>query len=285
MLACVNGRLVPEEEAVVSVFDRSFLYGDGLFETFRVHRGRPFRWPQHWKRLEQGASFLNLTLSWSETQSLATALELIKRNQLPESILRLTVSRGIGVRGYSIKGAGTPVVVMTMHPLVLSQGGFRPLWRLHTASVRVPAGDRLAQYKTCNKLPQILARTEAELAGCDEAILLNTSEHVAEAASSNLFWFDGNVLCTSPLEAGLLAGVTRGVVFELAGQLGWPVREESVPVANLVSAGGVFLSLSTFGVVEASSIDGTELRRSERIGELRAAYEALLVQESGLADG
>ncbi|MBC8094375.1 MAG: aminotransferase class IV, partial [Akkermansiaceae bacterium] len=258
MLAYVNGRLVPEEDAVVSVFDRSFLYGDGLFETFRVHRGRPFRWPQHWRRLEQGAAFLKLTLPWSETELLAAALELIERNQLVESILRITVSRGVGVRGYSIHGADAPLVTMTMHPLVAIPGGAPPVWRLHTASIRVPAGDRLAQFKTCNKLPQILARAEAEAAGCDEAILLNTSGYVAEAASSNLFWFEGDALCTSPVEAGLLAGVTRGVVLELAGNLGWLVREESVPITSLVSAGGVFLSLSTLGVVEASAIDGQE---------------------------
>ena len=279
MLAYVNGRLVPEEEAVVSVFDRSFLYGDGLFEAFRVHGGRPFRWSQHWRRLEQGATFLKLVLPCSETELLAAALELIERNQLPEAILRLTVSRGVGVRGYSIQGANASFIAMTLHPLVSSGGGSR-LWRLYTASIRVPAGDRLAQYKTCNKLPQILARTEAESAGCDEAILLNTSGHVAEAASSNLFWFDGHVLCTSPLEAGLLAGVTRGVVMELAGKLGWAVREESVPVAKLVSADGVFLSLSTLGVVEALSIDRQELRRAVRIAELRAAYDELLEQES-----
>ena len=279
MLAYVNGRLVPEENAVVSVLDRGFLYGDGLFESFRVHRGRPFRWRQHWQRLEQGAAFLKLALPWTEAALLDAAMDLVLRNQVPECLLRLTVSRGVGVRGYSIQGADTPTLVMTTHPLI-SPDGPLPLWRLHTASIRVPAGDRLAQYKTCNKLPQIMARTEAEQAGCDEAILLNTFDQVAEAASSNLFWFDGNVLCTSPLEAGLLAGVTRGVVLELAGQLGWPVREESVPVANLLSADGVFLSLSTLGVVEASTIDGQELRRSERIAELRAAYEKLLDRES-----
>ena len=280
MLAYVNGRLVPEEEAMVSVFDRSFLYGDGLCEAFRVHRGRPFRWSQHWRRLEQGATFLKLVLPCGETELLAAALELIERNHLPEAILRLTVSRGVGVRGYSIQGANAPFIAMTLHPMVSPSGEASRLWRLHTASIRVPAGDRLAQYKTCNKLPQILARTEAESAGCDEAILLNTSGHVAEAASSNLFWFDGHVLCTSPLEAGLLAGVTRGVVMELAGKLGWTIREESVSVANLVSSDGVFLSLSTLGVVEASSIDGQELRRSERLAELRAAYDELLEQES-----
>lgn len=279
MLAYVNGRILPEEEAVVSVLDRSFLYGDGLFETFRVHCGRPFRWAQHWRRMEQGAVFLKLALPWSETELHAAAVELIERNQMPESILRLTVSRGIGVRGYSIKEATTPFLSMTTHPLSSPAGGAPPLWRLHTASVRVPAGDRLAQYKTCNKLPQILARAEAESAGCDEAILLNTSGHVAEAASSNLFWFDGDILCTPPLEAGLLAGVTRGVVLELAGKLGWSVREEAAPVSSLISSDGVFLSLSTLGIVEASAIDGQELRRSARIVGLRAAYDELLERE------
>ena len=279
MLAYLNGQFRPESEAVVSVLDRGFLYGDGMFGSFGVHPGRPFRWPEHWARLAQGAAFLKLTLPVTEPELCAAALELIVRNALPESLLRLTISRGVGLRGYSIKGANQPVCAMTLHPLSSEFSGPPPLWRLHTASIRVPAGDRLAQFKTCNKLPQILARTEAEAAGCDEAILLNTREQVAEAASSNLFWFDGEALCTPPIEDGLLAGVTRGVVLELAAQLGWTTREISVPVADLSSADGVFVSLSTLGVIEATALDGRELLRSRKMAELRGSYDRLLERE------
>src|SRR5688572_5823469 len=108
MIVFLNGKFVPEQEAVISVFDRGFLLGDGLFETLRVYGGVPFRWDDHQRRLQQGAEFLKLKLPFSAGQFLNAAHELIQRNRMPESLLRLTVSRGVGPRGYSPKGAEQP---------------------------------------------------------------------------------------------------------------------------------------------------------------------------------
>src|SRR5439155_15849949 len=103
---------------------------------------------------------------------------------------------------------------MTVHPSPAADGQSLQPWRLITSSFRLPANEPLAQFKTCNKLPQILARAEADVAGAQEALLLNTEGHVVEASSSNLFWIEGNTVCTPPLAAGILPGVTRAVVFE-----------------------------------------------------------------------
>src|ERR1700674_2107993 len=108
MIVFLNGQFVPEEQAVVSVFDRSFLYGDGLFETMRIFRGKPFRWQQHLERLQGGAEFLNVVLPFPADALRAFAEQLISANQMPDSLLRLTLSRGIGQRGYSPKGAERP---------------------------------------------------------------------------------------------------------------------------------------------------------------------------------
>ena len=271
MLVFLNGRFVPEEKAVVSVFDRSFLYGDGLFETLRVYGGKPFCWPQHLERLQRGAEFLNLRLPFAPAALQQFATELIEQNQMRESLLRISLSRGVGPRGYSPTGAEQPILVMSLHPAPASD---LQQWRLVTSSVRLPAREPLAQFKTCNKLPQILARAEAEAAGADEGLLLNTDGEVAEAASSNLFWIQNNVICTPPLASGILAGVTRAVVLALCQALGVATRQLGILPKALLHTDAIFLSLSSLGVVEAVSLDGHSLRQSPLVAQIRQAYAA-----------
>jgi aminodeoxychorismate lyase len=280
MIVFINGQFVPEDQAVVSVFDRSFLYGDGLFETMRIFKGKPFRWQQHMERLQGGAEFLKIVPPFSSEALRAFAEHLISANQMPESLLRLTLSRGIGRRGYSPKGADRPSLIMSLHPAPDIAPNAPPCWRLKTASVRLPAGEPLAQFKTCNKLAQILARAEADLAGADEALLLNTDGHVVEASSSNLFWIEDNTICTPPLASGILAGVTRVVVLEICPNQGVPVRETNVAPDGLRRSQGIFLSLSSVGIAEGASLDGHALAQSPLVQKLRTAYWDLVATES-----
>jgi branched-chain amino acid aminotransferase len=294
MVVFLNGQWVPESQAMVSVFDRSFLYGDGLFETLRVVRGKTFRWSPHLERLQRGAAFLGIPLPFPPESLRGYAEELIARNGMPEALLRLTLSRGVGVRGYSPAGAVHPILVMTLHPAPAHALGRADLpvgldaqqrvpalsWKLVTASCRLPAGEPLARFKTCNKLPQILARAEADTAGADEALLLNTDGFVVEAASSNLFWIDGATVCTAPLLSGILAGVTREVVQEFCRAAGIPTREINTTSDGLLRQDGVFLSLSSWGVVEAESLDGRPLKRSPLTGQICRAYEQLVQAET-----
>ena len=285
VLIFLNGQFVPEERAVVSVFDRGFLYGDGLFETMRVFRGKPFRWEQHLERLQSGAAFLKIKLPFSPEALRGFADELIAKNKMRDALLRLTLSRGVGVRGYSPKGAENPTVVMTLHPFsgppVSSDGKEAggegsPRWKLITSSHRLPANEPLAQFKTCNKLAQILARAEADAAGADEALLLNTEGFVVEGASSNLFWIERGAILTPPLASGILAGVTRGVILEICEKLGLKTDEGDISTEKLKDADGIFVSLSSWGVVEATSLDGRELKRSPLVGKIQERYGALL---------
>ncbi len=264
---------------MVSVFDRSFLYGDGLFETIRVYGGKPFRWMQHCERLRRGAEFLKINLPYSPEELGRFAQRLIERNRWPESLLRITLSRGVGPRGYSTAGADSPTLVMTMHPAPPVDPQNPPRWRLITSSFRVPAKERLATFKTCNKLAQILARAEAEAVGADEALLLNTDGEIAEAASSNLFWLEDYTVCTTPLSAGILAGVTRGLVLELCASLSLPCREKRMRPAALKKASGVFVTLSTLEVVEITHLDSFPLRRSKQVGLIRQAYREAIQKE------
>ncbi len=272
MIAFLNGQFVPEEDAKISIFDRGFLYGDGLFEVTRIFQGRPFRWKDHYARLQQGAAFLKIRVPFSDTEMREHIAELIKRNNLPEALLRLTLSRGAGMRGYSPRGADHPTLAMTLHPAPDAEGQPPPVWKVVTASFRLPAGEALAQYKTCNKLAQVLARAEADAQGADEALLLNTDGEVVEGSSSNLFWIANETVNTPPLAAGILAGVTRLVVAEICRKTGVPLRESRVKPAELRRADGVFLSLSSWGIVEVGWLDGEPVRRSPLAQRLRHEY-------------
>jgi len=279
MIVFLNGQFIPESEAMVSVFDRSFLYGDGLFETVRVAHGKPFRLRSHLERLEQGARFLGIKRPYSADELSGYAGELMARNSLHEALLRITLSRGVGVRGYSPKGADQPTLVMSLHPFHSAQTGHLAAWRAHTARVRLPSGDVLAQFKTCNKLVQVLARMEVEAAGADEALLTNTDGFVVEASSGNLFWVQAGKVCTPPLADGILRGITRGVVVELCEQLGLAVLEANLQPQELLRVEAAFLSLSSFGIVELSEIDGVQLGRSPLVTKLFETYSELLRAE------
>ncbi len=279
MIVFLNGEFVSEERAVVSVFDRSFLYGDGLFETMLVRAGKPFRWGAHLERLRKGEDFLGIKIPFGCKLLEKFAAELIARNEMPEALLRLTVSRGVGLRGYSPKGADKPIVVMTLHPAPGGTVNGPMRWKLITASFRLPAGESLAHFKTANKLAQVLSRAEADAAGADEALLLNTAGFVVEGASSNLFWIRDGTVFTPPLASGILAGVTRAVTLELCQKLSLPVQEQSVSPEELRRCDGVFLTLSSLGVVEAVELDKTILSRSPLVEQLRRAYCELLAKE------
>lgn len=216
------------------------------------------------------------------TEQLADAMqELAHRNRRPEAVLRLTLSRGVGPRGYSPKGARHPALIMTLHALPQPSPGHLPRWTLHSASLRLRANDPLAPFKTCNRLLQVMARAEAEARGADEALLINDAGRAAETASANLFWCEGRTVCTPPLSAGVLPGVTRALVLEICRARGLGARERNVTLAQLKQSSGVFATNSAWGVVEVSAIDGVPIPPSPLTRELFQARQALLAKECG----
>jgi aminodeoxychorismate lyase len=279
MIVCLNGQFIPEPEAKISVFDRCFLYGDGLFESIPFYCGKPFRWARHLERLESGANFLDIHLPFSSSEIAAQCAELLGRNGMANALVRIHLSRGVGMRGYSTQGANQPLVILTTHPLSEFLSDAPTGWRLVTSTFRVLSQEPLARYKTASKLLHVLARAEADLKGADEALLLNQSGEIAEATSANLFWLEHGRLCTPPLSSGALPGVTRAVVLELAPRLGFEPSEQPCTPDQLVRAAGVFLTLSSRGIVEAMSLDGAPLARCEAAGRLHQVYQGLVCSE------
>ena len=270
MIVFLNGRFVAEESARVSVLDRGFLYGDGLFETLRLFKGRPIAWEAHLQRLQRGAKFLQIRPPLTALEMRRVVDRLVAFNKLPDGVLRLTLTRGPGPRGYSPQGAESPTLVLALHPLpVLKKSGAR----LVTSTFRVTANDPLAQLKSCSKLLHVTARAEAGARDANDALLLNTRGHVAETTASNIFWFSDGVLSTPTARSGALMGITRAAVLELANKLRMPCMELDVAPAALKRASGVFLTNSVSGIVEAIALDGQALARSPFTTRLRKAYD------------
>jgi len=274
MIVFLNGRFVPETEAVVNVNDRGFMYGDGLFETVRVSGGRPFRLAQHLERMMRGVDFLKLQCPSTPKELQDIAGRLIEQNKMSEAILRVTLTRGPGERGYTSPTAGRPTLVMTLHD---APSPDHPVhWSLVTASYRIPAADALASFKTLNKLTHILARAEAVERGADEALLLNTNGEVAETASGNLFWVYQDCICTVPTGRGVLPGITRAVVLEICQTLGLPTNKRVIKPEALRNSEGLFLTQSAFGIVPVTELDGEPVAPSPLVEQISRAYgEAL----------
>jgi aminodeoxychorismate lyase len=280
VIVFLNGEFVEADQAKVSVFDRSFLYGDGVFETIRVSQGNPFRWAQHLERLGLGARRLHMPLPIDASKLAGALAELVRLNNAPEGVARLTLSRGVGPRGYSPRGADQPLMVLSLHPAApLSPSPAQ--WGLATATLRLSNHDPLSPWKTGNKLVQILARHEAEAGGADEALLLNQQNELCEASSGNLFWIKDSSLHTPAANTGLLPGITRSVILELAPSLGLTVEESHAPPQALNEATGTFLTLSSAGIIEVIALDKTPLRTSTTTQSLYEAYRRLQAAETG----
>lgn len=276
MIVFLNGQFVSEEQATISVLDRGFLYGDGLFETLRIYKGKPFCWRQHWERLGSGANFLRIKIPYSSEETLQFTIDLMAKNQMDNAILRINLSRGVGPRGYSIKGADKPNFVLTLHPIPKSDSEKPPSWQLITSSYRLPANDPLAPIKSSSKLLHIMARAEAMDKGADDALLLDTSGNVAETSCANLFWIHKGTLFTPPVSCGILPGITRQVVMELCRKLKIECEEKAAPQDALVKSEGAFLTLSTTEVVEVTTLDNRELARSPLPNNILQAYQQMV---------
>jgi aminodeoxychorismate lyase len=275
----LNGQFVTEGHAVVSINDRGFMYGDGLFETMRVFNGKPFRMAQHLERMVRGADFLKIKLPFTPKELQQFAARLVEKNQMPDAVLRVTLTRGPGERGYTPKGAETPTMVMTLHPAPPLDPNSPPQWSLITSSFRIPASDPLSSFKTTNKLVSIMARSEAAEKGADEALITNTNGEVAETAGANLFWVYHDKICTTPAGRGVLPGLTRAVVLEICQVLALPTNKRVIKPEALRNAEGIFLTQSALGVVTISSLNGEQVPQSPLVEKIHRVYCEMLAKE------
>jgi len=276
MTIFLNGQFVSEAQAVIPVNDRGFMYGDGLFETVRIVNGRPFRLAQHLERMMRGADFMKIKSPFTPKELQQFAEQLIEKNQMPEAILRVTLTRGPGERGYTPKSEGRPTAVMTLHTAPPLETPVQ--WSLITSSFRVLAADPLSSFKTLNRLTHVMARAEAAEKGADEALLINTNGEVAETASGNIFWVYNDKLCTTPTGRGVLPGITRAVVLEICQALGLLTNKRVIKPEALRNSEGIFITQSAFGVVPVVTFDDEPVAPSPLVDQIFNAYRESLAK-------
>jgi branched-chain amino acid aminotransferase len=279
MVVFLNGKLMPAAEAMVPVSDRGFMYGDGLFETTRVVNGRPFRLAQHLERMVRGADYLKIPLPFTPKELQKFTAQLVEANAMPDAVLRVTLTRGAGERGYSPTAAGQPTMVMSLHPLPkLPEEG--PLqWSMITSSYHIPASGAISSFKTTSKILNVFARIEASERGADEALLLNTNGEVAETAGGNIFWVYQNTICTVPTGRGVLPGITRAVVLEICQALGLETNKRVIKPQHLRNAEGIFITQSVLGIVPVVAFDGEHVVPSPLVDQIATAYNDVLQRE------
>lgn len=246
----------------------------------RVCNGRPFRMAQHLERMVRGADALKIKLPFAPKDLQNFSEQLIEQNQMPESILRVMLTRGPGDRGYSIKAADyKPTVVMTLHPLPEYDPKNPPQWAVVTSHFRIPASDGLSSFKTISKVGNIAARIEAEAKDADEALLINTNGEVAETAGGNLFWIYRGKVCTTPTGRGVLPGITRAVILEICQVLGFETNKRVIKPEALRNSEAIFITQSAQGIIFVSSLDGEPVGQSPLVEQIYSAYCEMLLKE------
>ncbi len=256
-LVWIDGQRVPLAQAKISVFDHGLLYGDGVFEGLRQYNGRIFRPQEHLDRLFDSARAIRLEIPYSASELLRAMEETLAANALQESYIRLVVTRGVGLLGISPANCQCPSVfiitdTIQMYPAELYRTGMAII----TASTVRTAPNALSpKIKSLNYLNNILAKWEAIDAGVPEAVMLNHLGYVCECTGDNIFIVRRGELLTPPPESGLLMGITRGVVLELAAKAGIPTRQTNLLRSDLYTADECFLTGSGAEVIAVTSID------------------------------
>ncbi len=243
-LVYVNGRFVPREEAMVSVYDHGFLYGDGVFEGIRAYNGRIFKLEAHLDRLFESAHALQITLPLSRAEMIQAILETVRRTGLRDAYIRPVVSRGPGDLGIDPRKCPRANVVIIVDSIQLyPEEAYRKGFRVITTSTRQRPVDVLnPRIKTCNYLNNIMARMEVNLMGADEGLMLTAQGYVAECTADNIFIVKKGRVLTPPAYLGILQGVTRQTVLDLCGSLRIPAEERILTLHDMYTADECFLT-------------------------------------------
>jgi branched-chain amino acid aminotransferase len=254
----IDGKFYSERDAKVSVFDHGLLYGDGIFEGIRAYNGRVFKLQEHVDRLWYSAKALLLDIPIGKAQITRAVVETCRLNKIRDGYIRLLVTRGIGSLGLNPRSCKRPSVIIIAGSIQLYPPEF---YQKGMEIVTVPTVRNLHSalnpaIKSLNYLNNIMAKIEANNAGCEEAIMLNAEGYVAECTGDNLFIIKEGHLLTPPLSAGALYGITRKTVIELATAQGLPVSEPNLTRYDCFNADECFLTGSGAEIVPVVKIDG-----------------------------
>ncbi len=277
MYVHVNGKVLRAQDAVISVFDHGFLYGDGVYETLRAYDGVVFKLDEHLNRLFRSAALIGLTIPLDINHLKIAVYEVLIANALRDAYVRLTISRGKGPIGLDPDLCPEPTIVIIAqkfrpYPIEYFRHGLRLI------IPRTRRNDRRAinpQIKSLNFLNNILAKIEAQKGDAHEAVMLNAHGHLTEGTISNIFFSTDRELCTPSPDCGILEGITRNMVMEIARREGITVREGRFGKTAIYAAQEVFITNTTMEVMPVSRVD----ERRFPIGNIAKLLRTLYQQE------
>jgi branched-chain amino acid aminotransferase len=278
----INGVVAPPDEAKISVLDHGLLFGDSVYETLRTYNGKPFLFSRHFARLEHSARAIDLPLPWTK----AKALEEVRKTLFAgECRIRLLVTRGVGEVAADIETCTDPMPIIIVVPLVV------PPERIYREGVEtvistVRRSSRFADIKTGSLIHQVLARREAKVKRAYEAILLTADDKLSDGITSNIYLVRDRKLLTPSHSAGIVEGITRGVVLDLAREMGLQVVEGLLEVNEIAKADEMFLTSSTREIVPIASVDGKPVGNGQPgpvtlmlLRSYRTAVERLVLED------
>lgn len=277
----LDGKWCDRSTAMISVYDHGLLYGDGVFEGIRAYGGKIFRLTEHLERLYDSAKAICLTVPLSPDELVATTEEALRRSGIHEAYIRHIVTRGVGDLGLDPRKCARPTLMIIVDTIKLwPEQVYEAGLNVVTAGTPIPQRESLSpRVKSLNYLAHILAKLEGINAGADEVIMLDSAGFVAEGSGQNIFVVKHGRLKTPPPHAGILRGVTRDVVIELAAEAGYPVEESMMNRYDIYTADEAFLTGTAAEIVAMRQLDG-RLIGSGKAGpmtrDLRARFQALV---------
>src|ERR1700736_3192282 len=254
----IDGKFFAEADAKVSVFDHGLLYGDGIFEGIRFYNGRVFRLEEHLERLWDSARSICLEIPMSMPAMTEAVLETIRQNDLRDGYVRLVVTRGVGNLGLNPVQCKKPSVIIIVATIALYPAEIyaKGLTVVTCATRRTSPSALNPAVKSLNYLNNVMARIEANLAGAEEALMLNDAGNVAECTADNVFAIKHGQIFTPPITAGALRGITRAVVFEIAAELGIKITETDITRHDVFIADECFLTGTAAELIPVIKADG-----------------------------
>ena len=263
----LNDTLVPASEAVISVYDHGFLYGDGVYETLRTYEGVIFKVDEHIERLFRSASLIKLGINKSAEEIKKALYETLSQNDLKDAYMRITVSRGSGPIGLDTSLCKTPTFVIFAHPFKgHPEQNYQKGVPIIIAQTRRTYQKALnPQIKSLNFLNNILAKAEALSSGAYEAVMLNYQDFLTEGSISNIFFVKKNIIFTPSVQTGILDGITRRTLIQSAEEAHLPLVSGSYTQQDLYEADEVFLSNTTMEVMPVSHVDNHMIKNISRI--------------------
>lgn len=272
----LNNKLVPRDKALISVFDHGFLYGDGIYETLRAYNGVAFKFDEHIERLYRSAGMIGLKIPMSSADIKNAVYKTIKANKFKEAFIRINISRGVGPIGLDPRLCPEPTFVIICNPFKdYPEQYYEKGVKVVIVNVRRNFKNALnPMIKSLNFLNNVLANIEGMKEDAHEAIMLNYKGYIAEGTTSNIFFIKNKTLFTPELEVGILDGITRRIILNLADEAGMKLSEGRFIPDDVYDADEVFISSTTREIMPVTTIDDIKIgSKTGRITKaLLAAY-------------